>query len=848
MSERTLAKRLRVRFTDDVDEHAENEDEPNPRRGEQLGTLEPAQFQNLTLLEEKYGLSAEDETDTEDLSDQDDRDGKPCSECIQMLSVCIPDHADAQGAIASTNRIRKHVALDHVYETNLSVHTLEQRADKCQFCNLLLHICRGTDGLFLYQSKAYEDSLFNPIGRYDENGISDHEAAHIMYGRRKKTNLKLKVELLKAYSMREHSKLHVRVMLELWTQKREWISYGQPLIEIQKALPIFLLKDATTESSTIMGIHNDFRLGASEKLQLISSWVRTQLRKPQKTMTDFPTRLLYFPTRDRVRLVQYLDLVADFHAGAAGRSGPIPRIPYAALSHRWGTSDHLTATTQNWQELQDEFPIWRLPKTFRDAILLTQQLELRYIWIDALCILQDSSSDWLYESERMGDIFANAAFTIAVHSTRDDSDGFFKDVMSKRPAFTHQVSSSTIGICLPPDFQQDVTNSGLSRRGWVLQERFLSERTIHVTTGQIYLESAEGVVCEDGTLIVDAGGASISKTTKPSRALYAPYELRALRHVLGFDTRIALNSSNGTHNIILEKPEPEDTTLEWLNLVEMYSHCSLTYGADKLVAISGMARKIQDRTRQTWCAGIWADFICQGLLWAPTTVGLYAPAYTRAPSWSWASWDGPIQYPMEVWNHNFVTRSLFVKVQLATKNKESCIWLDDCGSLTIRGRLLDLSSHRFNGYVNLGPGPPRRSLLENLPNATWKNYLTGHGIYDPTDDTTFEDLAHLRRRRSKPHGWAIFDHMHTQLSYTELKYRDDPTHLHEKPQKFLVLGTCTVGTETICLGLLLGYSQGAGPSYKRLGIGHVEWQKLFPGGYSSGDAFQDRHLTTIIIV
>lgn len=68
-----------------------------------------------------------------------------------------------------------------------------------------------------------------------------------------------------------------------------------------------------------------------------------------------------------------------------------------------------------------------MPKTFRDAIIVARQLDLRYLWIDSLCIIQDSADDWSKESAEMGRICQQASITIFAESAENDDGGLFFD-------------------------------------------------------------------------------------------------------------------------------------------------------------------------------------------------------------------------------------------------------------------------------------------------------------------------------------------------------------------------------------------------------------------------------------
>ena len=90
---------------------------------------------------------------------------------------------------------------------------------------------------------------------------------------------------------------------------------------------------------------------------------------------------------------------------------------YVALSYCWGITHPLTTTILSIEERKSVIEMSFLPKTFKDAIFLTRRLGLRYIWIDSLCIIQDSAVDWEVESAKMATVYEQAYLTIAVSSS-----------------------------------------------------------------------------------------------------------------------------------------------------------------------------------------------------------------------------------------------------------------------------------------------------------------------------------------------------------------------------------------------------------------------------------------------
>lgn len=102
-------------------------------------------------------------------------------------------------------------------------------------------------------------------------------------------------------------------------------------------------------------------------------------------------------------------------------------IRYATLSHCWGgiTSEIPSLTTRTYKDFLQRIIIMNLPQTFQDAIKLSRCLDIRYLWIDSLCIIQDSCEDWLDQSAVMGDIYRGSYLNIAATKSTDPHGGLF---------------------------------------------------------------------------------------------------------------------------------------------------------------------------------------------------------------------------------------------------------------------------------------------------------------------------------------------------------------------------------------------------------------------------------------
>ncbi|KAK4222339.1 heterokaryon incompatibility protein-domain-containing protein [Podospora fimiseda] len=122
-----------------------------------------------------------------------------------------------------------------------------------------------------------------------------------------------------------------------------------------------------------------------------------------------PTRLIEIDDDMNLRLVYGRDLITQLPGDA-----PVPR--YTALSYCWGNEQdaarQLRSTTDTENLHMSGFSITQLPKVLQDAVNVTRTLSIRYIWIDALCILQDSAGDWDKESTQMAAIYGSAYLTI----------------------------------------------------------------------------------------------------------------------------------------------------------------------------------------------------------------------------------------------------------------------------------------------------------------------------------------------------------------------------------------------------------------------------------------------------
>src|SRR5271156_6077278 len=158
----------------------------------------------------------------------------------------------------------------------------------------------------------------------------------------------------------------------------------------------------------------DTSTGSKENLELGKQWLNRCLTEhekctnPAQASPALPTRVVDVNAGEEGSIIRLVS--------SAGRHGP-----YITLSHVWGRSQILTTTVATFQERSNDIDKESLPKTFQNLVSIARQLSIRYVWIDSLCIIQDSASDWSAESAKMGEYYMNSHFTVAAVSASDDS-------------------------------------------------------------------------------------------------------------------------------------------------------------------------------------------------------------------------------------------------------------------------------------------------------------------------------------------------------------------------------------------------------------------------------------------
>ncbi|CAG8971676.1 hypothetical protein HYALB_00003144 [Hymenoscyphus albidus] len=238
-----------------------------------------------------------------------------------------------------------------------------------------------------------------------------------------------------------------------------------------------------------------------------------------------------------------------------------------------------------------------LPKTISDAVAITRQLAIKYLWVDSLCICQGDAEDWSRESARMTEVYSNAHIVIANNHGNDSSVGCFSTRIPRPmselnlPGFARNLVAMVLYI--QDEMWVDLGEFGgeaLTQRGWALQERVLAKRLLHYNTRQMYFECSQGIFSEDDC------------TTK-NRYCSLDASLR-----------------------------------QWNELVASYGKRKLTNSSDKFPAIGGLAKLFEKELKAQYIAGLWSTHLISGLAWSRSHQIVSTNKEYLGPSWSWASY------------------------------------------------------------------------------------------------------------------------------------------------------------------------------------------------------------------
>ncbi|KAI0195827.1 hypothetical protein EV127DRAFT_331665 [Xylaria flabelliformis] len=437
---------------------------------------------------------------------------------------------------------------------------------------------------------------------------------------------------------------------------------------------IFSIVIAPGPSNAPMHIQRGFPClphpGSEIQTQLFNHWITDcyNLKRHEcgklPTGLQAPKRLIHVGDLKSRSFTIKLDCSPDKRKGSK----------YTILSHPWGDkSKHprYCMTIKNCDDFKMDIKFDELPKNFQDAVTVTRNLNIQYLWIDSLCIMQRYESDdksecddgdFASECEYMEDYYSGAYCTIAATSASGLSDGFLNpqhpDGSSTRQRHCFGLntgigcepkSDSNFYLCSPIDnFSDDVEKSYMSSRGWVFQERALSRRTIHFSKTQVYFECGEGIRCETMTKLFNRKSSFLSDPSFP---------------------KAAKQYKQGMQIEFFQEIFTRYSTLEF----------DSDHEGDRAWALKGLEKRLSREYKVPVGHGVLGrQFLCRSLLWRRAANDLNAICFEKGkspPSWSWMGLKGRIAYldapySQAVWNTREIDSPLSFKPDPKNENAE----------------------------------------------------------------------------------------------------------------------------------------------------------------------------------
>lgn len=295
---------------------------------------------------------------------------------------------------------------------------------------------------------------------------------------------------------------------------------------------------------------------------------------------------------------------------------------YVALSYCWGFDQPSKLLRTNEAYLKNGFPLKILPQTLQDAVTCTSALGYRYLWVDALCIIQDSESDKLTEVGNMASIYHNAAVTIAAAVAHSVFDGYLGHNRSlsletefhppgSRPKYCDvdiECGDGRIGtltIVKELEGREMIKETPLETRGWCFQESILSKRLLYYGPHEL-LFRCETVDCQP---------------VVPS----------------------LINYTSGVNppRIFSQELHGLDFRQFWADIIRDFTSREVSVAEDRIHAIGGVISELEKKWKDVCVFGVWKSRILEHLCWR--SLGTSTRNGSRhAPSWSWMSLDTAI--------------------------------------------------------------------------------------------------------------------------------------------------------------------------------------------------------------
>lgn len=341
----------------------------------------------------------------------------------------------------------------------------------------------------------------------------------------------------------------------------------------------------------------------------------------QRNEGYLPTRLLDVKQALQNKVVRLVCLNRD--------KEELKGTEYASLSHCWGVhgaKQNPKLLTTNIESRQAEGLDWEsLPKTFQDTFKIASWLGLDWLWIDSMCIIQDSQSDWKYEASEMDKVYMNAKVNISADKGEDSRSGCFaqRNEVDITPLHFEATNLDREWIVTTENSFGWMESAPSLSRAWIHRERQLSRRILHFTNKEMIWECC-GI-----------GKACFASETMP---LGSPF-----KKVFNGETEFQIQISDAMDTSLRRREQKDNLHRVWNSTCQDLSNKSVTYASDLPTILSSLAREFHSLFNgDEYACGLWRSTMAESLTWwIPGT----KPDYEGyiAPSWSWLSAACPVE-------------------------------------------------------------------------------------------------------------------------------------------------------------------------------------------------------------
>lgn len=312
---------------------------------------------------------------------------------------------------------------------------------------------------------------------------------------------------------------------------------------------------------------------------------------------------------------------------------------YIALSYVWGQSTTLMATKENRDALSQSGGLSRAAKkvpiarTILDAIILTRKTNLRYLWVDRLCIVQDDEAEKLRLINEMASVYLTAVITI-IAAAGDSASAGLPGIQPKSRKIKQDIArvSPELSLVLQSRLRTHIDSSTWNTRGWTFQERLYSKRLLVFLPDGIYWQCRSVIWNED---VVHE-----HPSAQDSEMMSFRTRLRFLNPNPDWVPEFPVGLPSNGQALLIRHPTMEE--YEWV--VPEYTRRQLTYPDDIERAFTGVQNVLKLGLRD-FQHGLPISYLDMAILWGPSdALARRSGLATNFPTWSWMGWIGSVNY------------------------------------------------------------------------------------------------------------------------------------------------------------------------------------------------------------